>query len=266
MSFGNLDTRSYLAWVTGFLALFLAVLEPASSVPSHFLLRLLQWSLQVGIPILILIFVHVQLNKLARFDDLNPWAKLTIGGIAGALIFSPIALALDFLLGIENLGDGFDPSRLATLWANEISGVTGPITLAWIAINAPRVLRLDFRAAQQDEYPRVSEETESNFDTVFLTALPARLGRDFIYLKSELHYLRVVTTRGSSLVLFNLRDAVASMPKDSGVQTHRSYWVALSHVQRLVRHGSSCEVEVTNGDMIPVSRRQLSKVKRVLGN
>jgi hypothetical protein len=125
MNFGKLDTASYFTGVTIFLALFLAVIEPASSVASSFWLRLLQWTLQVGIPLLTLIAVHIQLGKLASFEKLNPWARLTISGIIGSLVFSPIALALDFLFGIENLGTELDPGCLPVCQAEAIQPLYG---------------------------------------------------------------------------------------------------------------------------------------------
>jgi hypothetical protein len=155
-------------------------------------------------------------------------------------------------------------SGLADLWLHEVFGVTGPVTLAWIGINAPRVLGLDFSTPLDPTATAHDPEAESATDSGFLTTLPAELGHDIVYLKSELHYLRVVTTRGSTLVLFNLRDAIAAMPSGSGLQPHRSYWIALSHTQRLVRQGSSWRIELNSGDTVPVSRRQLSTVKQTL--
>ena len=58
-----------------------------------------------------------------------------------------------------------------------------------------------------------------------LTMLPANLGTDVIYLKSEDHYIDVRTTVGQSLVKMRFSDAVADLG-DRGIQVHRSYWVA----------------------------------------
>ena len=94
----------------------------------------------------------------------------------------------------------------------------------------------------------------------FFDRLPASVGRDVIYLKVTGHYVDVVTTQGSCLVLMRLTDAVASLA-DRGMQVHRSYWVASQHVEGLVRRDDRTVVCVTGGHEIPVSRTYVASVR-----
>jgi hypothetical protein len=148
--------------------------------------------------------------------------------------------------------------------ADEIAGVLPPIMLVWLGINAPRVLRLDFsRAVPAAPH---SPSTSTTVDTPapatgFLAQVPADLGRDIVYLMAELHYLRVVTTRGQCLVLYNLRDAIDELPAGTGVQTHRSYWAALTHIQRMTTRGGKTALTLHGDHTIPVSRRRASATK-----
>ncbi len=97
----------------------------------------------------------------------------------------------------------------------------------------------------------------------FFDRLPASVGRDVIYLHVTGHYVDVVTTRGSCLVLMRLTDAVVSLA-DRGMQVHRSYWVASRHVEGLVRRDDRTVVRVTGGHEIPVSRTFLAGVREHL--
>ena len=97
-----------------------------------------------------------------------------------------------------------------------------------------------------------------------LTLLPANLGTDVIYLKSEDHYIDVRTTVGSSLVKMRFSDAVVELG-DRGIQVHRSYWVATSHVQRLVRNGKRTLIRLTGGHQVPVSVTHLPTVRATVG-
>ena len=84
----------------------------------------------------------------------------------------------------------------------------------------------------------------------FNRRLPAEVGRDVIYLKAGGHYVHVVTTAGAAIVLVRLRDAIAELG-DRGMQVHRSYWVAHSHVAAVERPDA---LRLTTGEIVPVSR------------
>lgn len=271
MNLQDLDSRNYFLAVGGFLTVLFAVLRPEGSTDLGLPARLLQWTAQVAIPLVLLISIHLLLSRSHAFDRLNPWLKLTISGVFGALLFAPAALTLDFLFGIDDWDQVKSLSDLLLLLLDEAIGVVFPVTLVWVGINAPRVIGLDFSrpagsppAADEAGTPQ-SETATSNCGQQasegFLRLLPGEIGTDIIYLMSELHYLRVVTTKGSTLVLYNLRDAVDELRADAGLQPHRSYWIALRHLQRLMRREGKTYLAMSDGSTLPVSRRRLSEVK-----
>lgn len=264
MSFQDLETRRYFLAVGGFLAVLFTLLGPEGSTDLGLLARLLQWTAQVAIPLVLLISTHLLLSQVSAFDRRNPWLKLTVSGVLGSLLFAPAALTLDFLFGVDDWDEIQTISQLLKLLLDEIHGVLFPVTLVWIGINAPRVIGLDFsqRAAtqtsSQEVVPTGNEQRQSDG---FLDLLPGEIGTDVIYLMSELHYLRVVTTKGSTLVLYNLRDAVEELPADAGLQPHRSYWIALRHVGKLFKHEGKAFLQLSDGSLVPISRRRLNEVK-----
>ena len=96
-----------------------------------------------------------------------------------------------------------------------------------------------------------------------LKLLPARLGTDLIYIKSEDHYVEVHTTIGSSLIKMRFSDAVAELG-DRGMQVHRSYWVATRHVTRSVRSGKRTLLRLTGDHKVPVSVTHMPAVRALL--
>jgi hypothetical protein len=269
MDFRNLDTRKYFFGAGAFLTILFAVLQPAGSAEAGLHVRLLQWALQVGIPLGLLIVVHLGLSHSTLFDRLNPWLKLTISGVLGSLLFSPIALALDFLFEVDSWQETGNIADLLAFLIDEALGVVPPVTIAWLGLNAPRILGLNFSQPASDRATVATTRPASGdgaASSAFLKLLPPRIGQDIVYIMSELHYLRVVTTKGYALVLYNLRDAVAELPHDKGFQPHRSYWVVYDHVQRLVTRNGKAWLDMNEGSHVPVSRRRLAEVRKQVGS
>lgn len=268
MDLAGIDTRRYFTAIAFFLALLFTVIGAEGATDRSSILRFAQWLLQVGMPLLILIGVHLMLSSFKTFDRLNPWFKLTASGIIGGLVFSPVALALDFLFGVDSWPGIDDIDRLSSLVLQEVAGVVPPVLLVWLGINAPRVLGLNFgRVGDLPTSPPAAREkspapAEVDAQAGFLNQVPASIGRDIVYLMAELHYLRVVTTRGQRLVLYNLRDAIDELPAETGIQTHRSYWASFAHAKRLLKRDGKVFLMMDDGHEVPVSRRQASRVKK----
>lgn len=274
MDLGRVDTWRYFLAVTLVLILLFAWLGPQGTADGGFWLALFQWSVQVAVPLALAIACQMLLSLNDGFERLGAWWKLVVSGVLGGLLFSPIALAMDFWLGADDEASLAEAGGLLPLLVDEMVGVVPPVALVWVAINAPRVLNLDF----SDRPPAPSDgpdaqappaqgspgPPESPDRSGFRALLPPGLGQDVVYLKSELHYLRVVTAKGSALVLYALRDAASELGEGAGLQPHRSYWVSREHVLGVRRTGRGWRLDVTGGAEIPVSRRRQAVVKAAL--
>ncbi len=95
----------------------------------------------------------------------------------------------------------------------------------------------------------------------FLRRLPPALGRDLLALEMEDHYVRVHTALGSTLILLRLRDAVSELGEGSGLQVHRSWWVARNAVACTERDGGKVTLVLRNGLHVPVSKTYRDVVK-----
>lgn len=90
--------------------------------------------------------------------------------------------------------------------------------------------------------------------------LPPGFG-PLLALKAEDHYLRAFAPGREEMFLMRLRDAVAMLPDDAGVQVHRSWWVAKDAVSSVARDGRSAVLTLSNGTEVPVARDRLAAVK-----
>jgi hypothetical protein len=91
-----------------------------------------------------------------------------------------------------------------------------------------------------------------------LDQLPAALGSTIIALEMEDHYVRVHTLLGSELVLMRLRDAMALLGDLEGMQVHRSWWVARSAVEDVVRDGRNVRLKLAREIEAPVARANVA--------
>jgi hypothetical protein len=179
----------------------------------------------------------------------------------------PIAYYLDALFAIPE-----DEPSMGILRGllDEASGVVVPVTVTWLALNAPWILQLDFskrQAAFPPEEPNphnVEPSGVADQPTRFLKELRSRTSGDLISISSELHYVRVVTTDTEVMFLYNLKDAIDELPSSAGVQIHRSHWVAKEHVKGLTKRNGNVECTLSNGKKLPVSRRKYSEIKSLL--
>ena len=245
-----------------------AWMEPSASAGVGFGKGLLFWTVQLSILIPLLITVqHVASHYVTLKGPYAPWIQTALAGMVAALLFVPIAYFLDVVFAIPEDEPTFD---IVVGLLDEAGGVVVPVTVTWLALNAPWILQLDF-SRRRSEPPRkefdecVAKPTsDSKQPTRFLQELRSRASGELISISSELHYVRVVTTDIEVMFLYNLKDALEELPQDAGVQIHRSHWVSRSHIRGLTKKNGNSECTLSNGKRLPVSRRKYSEVKHVL--
>ncbi len=98
----------------------------------------------------------------------------------------------------------------------------------------------------------------------WLDQLPPAIGRRLLRIEADLHYLNVYTQGGRAMLLGSLA-AVATELGPAGVRVHRSHWVAIDQVQRVLRNGQGWYCELRDGSRVPVSRRRAREVHERLG-
>lgn len=66
-------------------------------------------------------------------------------------------------------------------------------------------------------------------------------------------------------MLYNLSDAIAELPADLGIQTHRSYWVAQKAAYEVISSGRQGRIKIVNNDIVPISRTQFKAAQAFFG-
>jgi hypothetical protein len=252
------------------LIIVFAWMEPAGAAGIGLWKGLIFWTIQISILIPLLIATqHFASHYVQLRTPQGPWIQTALSGVVAALLFVPIAYFLDMIFGIPE-----DESSVGILpgLIDEASGVLLPVTISWLALNAPWIFQLDFSrrrlqvASEQEVGNQESSSSEWTQASRFLQELRRRATGDLISISSELHYLRVTTTDAEVMFLYNLKDAIEELPSNAGVQVHRSHWVSKEHVTALTKKNGNPECILSNGKSLPVSRRKYSEVRDLLAS
>ena len=95
------------------------------------------------------------------------------------------------------------------------------------------------------------------FTPVRSAALPDHLLEIALCLQMEDHYVRVHLPGRSYLHHAALRDVMAEIDEERGMQVHRSWWVDRRAIDRWERDGRSVVLLLTNGLRVPVARNRI---------
>ena len=177
--------------------------------------------------------------------------------LAAAVLVSSAPITF-VILWLEGVPIGSFPS--AEQWFQlylHVVLISGSVTLLFWLLEPHIGERTDAPAL-----PATSSETAALVQEPppFLSRLPPHL-RDVVALQMEDHYVRAHAAGGSALVLLRMRDAVAEMAGSEGMQVHRSWWVARSAVERVVKDGRNVRLMLRGGIEVPVARSSLAAVR-----
>ena len=257
------------------LAIGITLLNPSASQDLTFIERLVFWFAHIALAIVILETVQILIGRFRVAAKLPPLLLVLAGGVTGALIFATLSLlVLERLLQLHASNLGGDAATLAEFFS-EFRSSGGQVILFWVLLNAPRLLMLSPQQIARPEQPEqdrsgppgpAGADTEKvNPDLVELLArIPVTLGRDIVALSAELHYLRVYTTKGNTLILMSFSRAVSAVGIIPGMAVHRSHWVALKHVDSLEGQGPGVMCKLVTGLTVPVSRKNRAALRAAM--
>jgi hypothetical protein len=259
--------RSWIGYYgTGMMILILVFtgLNPSASEGLGVLDRTLFWTAHIGSGLLILILCQSVLSRSHLLESEPTWVRVAMAGALGALVFTPVAL------GLDQAFPDFDPDpeeagSLLAMMAEEFSNFVVPFTGSWLLLNTPKLMEATHsHLPDNDGQSKIVEETTDagspppspERSQSFVSRLPTRLGSDIVALSAELHYLRVHTVLGETLILYSFGQAVADMESMNtvGMKVHRSHWVALDHVLALEKQGERLLCVLPGSLRFPVSR------------
>ena len=109
--------------------------------------------------------------------------------------------------------------------------------------------------------PPVATSNEAPPSAPFLSRLPGAWSGRLVALEMEDHYVRAHGPDSSALILLRMRDAEAELVGVDGLRIHRSWWVARSAVEKVLRDGRGYKLRLTNGLEPPVARDRVAVLK-----
>lgn len=256
-------SESWLAFlcVAGVLVtLVFTLLDPGPSRGLGPLARLTFWTAHVMIPLALLQSVQMGLSQIRQVSRLHAWIQILLSGVIGAALFTPFALMLDSLFAVaETVKETGEP--LGRRIVTEFASFLPASILVWGGLNASRLLRIDGATAKEDAPAK--DAPAPNPAAEFWQRLPKPLGRDLVALSAELHYLRVHTVLGDTLILYSFGRAVEELGP-LGHRVHRSHWVAAAHLLDVERQGDRYVCRTDTGLDLPLSRSNRSAVRDAL--
>lgn len=95
----------------------------------------------------------------------------------------------------------------------------------------------------------------------FMAQLPVDKRGKLYCLEMSDHYLKVYTDKGHHLLLMRFKDALTLLSEYQGMQTHRSWWVALDAVVKVNKDGRKITLQLINELQVPVSRTYAEALK-----
>jgi len=167
---------------------------------------------------------------------------------AAILLSAPVALAVSFIARL--LWPGGSARGLFYAYPQIVSVAIPLAAVSWLV--RAWMARRDAAAAAGPTPPRL------------MARLPAALEGEILALQAEDHYVRVHTTRGSTLLLMRMADAIAELDGQPGLQVHRSWWVARGAVSGAAPTGRRASLTLVNGLIVPVTRAAMPRA-RALG-
>lgn len=235
------DPRSWA--VLAVLGLVIGAMGPFGTFAMPVALRVLYWSAVVVLTAAAGTFVASLIE--AALD--RRWHWLPAALVAGTIAGIPITL---IVVGINLVafGPALQPLDIATLYLY--------CTLIAAAVTVISALLRGGGAATEGATRPVEAERPALLDRL---PLPQR-GR-LLHLEVADHYVEVTTDRGKALLLLRLSDAIRETAPVSGLQVHRSHWVALDAVRRVARQDGKPIIELETGEVVPVSRTYLGAAR-----
>ncbi|WP_419907184.1 LytTR family DNA-binding domain-containing protein [Hoeflea sp.] len=202
----------------------------------HPLARLVYWELIAFVTFSVgwlnarLIGEHTPARKLGVLP------AYAVAGLIGGI---PIYAVVELINLVGNIGAPQDlPSRVILFAYCTAFNFCMCMLVAWLFKRAARAVPPEAAGA----VPKL------------LKRLPIELRGPLSHLSMQDHYVEVVTDRGSQLVLMRLADAISETEPVSGLQVHRSHWVAFDAVARTRREKERYIVEMKGGAVLPISR------------
>jgi len=108
--------------------------------------------------------------------------------------------------------------------------------------------------------PECNAETSDNKLQFILTR------EQVVHIAACDHYLEINCVNSQHLVRAKMKDAVALLQNEDGMQVHRSHWVATKAIATTLREGRDLKLVLTTGKKVSVSRSNISMLNSLISS
>lgn len=239
------------------------------------------WIARIGMAYLIVIGAYAALGQIMTGKS-SPVAH---AGLACALAFPPFVMSvttMDLLIGdLELLRT--EPNVLLSRIGIEAASLIDNHIIISAVLLTPYLLALRSRGRQAVTPPPLRTQPipvdgESKDAAESLVAAPEDVELpglllacqppvrgDILAAEAQEHYVKIKATGQGGMALYRFGDAVRELGRYQGMQVHRSHWVSDEAVAAVVGKRGSLKIELTDGEVIPVSRRYELEVEARFG-
>ncbi|MBM7068222.1 LytTR family transcriptional regulator [Actibacterium sp. 188UL27-1] len=207
--------------------------------------RGIYWTSVIGAALLIVVVARTVIRHV--FHDLDAPTLATADVVTFGLTFTPFLYVF-------------------TIWFTGLasSPMPGSVMFALVLLIAIGIRFLEFvlprsgrKLPDRPTAPLAEEQTAPRL----VARLPLGRRGALIRLSVRDHYVDVVTDLGDATLLMRFGDALAELEGADGLQVHRSHWVAVKAVDRLIRKKGRVLLVLIDGTEVPVSRPFLAQVR-----
>ncbi len=210
--------------------------------------RLFYWSLMTAISAVLLVGAHA---SLSRYNPMTaPW-KVRATGVV--LLWAPLT-AMAMLLCDLLFGGFLSVARFTTL-LRPMAAILPALQLILSLPSSGMQLRLN---------ESTSDAPCDGKNLLARLPLPVCDG-DLLAVEAHDHYVRVHTSRGSTLLRMRFSDTLSLLASTPGLRVHRSWWIKRDAVRRVRKRRKGAIVTLINGQEVPASQAATRGLLAVLG-
>lgn len=224
----------------------LAVMAPYGT---HTLSTPLQLTYWVGLCLAGGIAPYWIYQKWIDGTSLSLWKIIGIQSCASTLVVTTALLSLSHIFLLY----GDRPSAIILLFYVAVIAIIINSVAALISSN--RSAKLQIETAQ---IAAATHQEQSLNPPAIMGRLPVKLRTATLYaLHAQDHYVNIITDQGAALIHMRLRDAIKETAPLSGLQPHRSWWVAQDGVESI----KGATLILHTGQNIPISRSGKTQIR-----
>lgn len=192
----------------------------------------------------------VVISTYATGTAIDIWLRPRLAARGRAIRLAGVAMATACAVtGLVSVLNGV----LLGLWPQDDGMMPIIASIFLVAAIASLLLQLQGQATA----PAAFVETQP----ILMDRLPLDKRGPLVALSVEDHYVRIRTTRGETMLLMRLADAIRETAPTPGLQVHRSHWIAIDAVRAVRREGDRAILTMTTGRDIPASRSHMTALR-----